>query len=179
MFSKQLKYLSGLVLAAGMLFGAQSIPSGTVIKVRNTSLISSKNAKSGDTWRGTLGADVKAGGETVARRGDNVEGKITDAQSSGRLSKPGFLKLEVTSVNGQSVNTNAWETEGGSHKKRNIGSALGGGALGAAIGALAGGGKGAAIGAGAGAAAGTAGAAATGKKDVEIPSETMMTFTID
>jgi hypothetical protein len=45
------------------------------------------------------------------------------------------------------------------------------------IGALAGGGKGAAIGAAAGAGAGTAGAAATGKKDIEFPSETKLAFT--
>lgn len=49
---------------------------------------------------------------------------------------------------------------------------------GAVIGAIAGGGKGVAIGAGAGAAAGTAGAAATGKQDVSLPAETVLTFTI-
>jgi len=47
---------------------------------------------------------------------------------------------------------------------------------GALIGAIAGGGTGAAIGAGAGAAAGTGVAAATGKREVEIPAETVFTF---
>ena len=51
-------------------------------------------------------------------------------------------------------------------------------AVGAFIGALAGGGKGAAIGAGAGAGAGTAGAAATGKKDVRLPAEAVVSFTL-
>ncbi len=56
--------------------------------------------------------------------------------------------------------------------------AIGGGAgAGALIGGLAGGGKGAAIGAGVGAGAGTAGAAATGKKDVNFPAETRLSFT--
>jgi len=45
------------------------------------------------------------------------------------------------------------------------------------IGGLAGGGKGAVIGAAAGAGAGTAGAAATGKKEVEFPAETRLSFT--
>jgi hypothetical protein len=46
------------------------------------------------------------------------------------------------------------------------------------IGGLIGGGKGAAIGAGAGAAGGTGVAAATGKKEVVIPAESVLTFTI-
>jgi len=61
--------------------------------------------------------------------------------------------------------------------KRDAGFIGGGAAGGAVIGALAGGGKGAAIGAAAGAGAGTAGAAATGKKDIEFPPETRLTFT--
>jgi len=50
--------------------------------------------------------------------------------------------------------------------------------LGAAIGALAGGGSGALIGAGAGAAAGLGGAALTGKKDIVVPAETMLSFVL-
>jgi hypothetical protein len=157
----------------------QSIPSDTTIKVRNTSMLSSKTAHDGDKWSGTLASDVKSGSKVVAHRGDAVEGKITEAESSGRLSKPGVLTLEVISVNGIPVTTNAWTTEAGSHKKRNATAIGGGAALGAIIGGIAGGGKGAAIGAGAGAGAGTAGAAATGKKEVEIPSETIMTFTVN
>jgi hypothetical protein len=164
-------------LAATLALG-QSIPSGTTVKVRTISTISSKTAHSGDKWTGTLNADIRSGEKVIARKGDPVEGVIREVQSSGRLSKPGSLTLDLTSINGQAVSSNDWTTEGGSHKKRNIGAIGGGSALGAIIGGIAGGGKGAAIGAGTGAAAGTAGAAATGKKDVEIPSETVMTFTI-
>jgi hypothetical protein len=55
----------------------------------------------------------------------------------------------------------------------------GGSGLGALIGGLAGGGRGALIGAGAGAGAGAAGAAFTGKKQVSIPAETVLTFRLD
>jgi len=55
----------------------------------------------------------------------------------------------------------------------------GGSGAGAAIGAAAGGGKGAAIGAAIGAAAGTVGAAATGKKDISFPSETVLRFRLE
>jgi hypothetical protein len=175
---RMLKMLAAMFAVTASLVMAQSIPSGTTIRVRSTSTISSKTAHSGDKWSGTLASDVKSGDKVIARRGDPVEGTITEAESSGRLSKPGKLTLEVTSVNGKSVTTNAWTTEAGSHKKRNAGAIGGGAALGAIIGGIAGGGKGAAIGAGAGAGTGTAGAAATGKKEVEIPSETVMTFTV-
>lgn len=176
---KILRNLASLTVLAAAVALAQSIPSGTAVKVRNTDTISSKTAHSGDKWDGTLASDIKVDGKVVAHKGDPVKGVVKEAVSSGRLSKPGLLRLELTSVNGKSVSTNAWEMEAGSHKKRNAGAIGGGAGLGAIIGAIAGGGKGAAIGAGAGAAAGTAGAAATGKKEAEIPSETVMTFTID
>lgn len=175
---KRLLALASLIVFAAMFGLAQSIPSGTTVKVRNTDLITSKTAHSGDKWNGTLESDIKVDGKVIARKGDPVQGVVRDAEASGRLSKPGLLRLEVTSVNGQSVSTNSWTREAGSHKKRNAGAIGGGTALGAIIGGIAGGGKGAAIGAGAGAAAGTAGAAATGKKDAEIPSETIMTFRV-
>lgn len=176
---KTLRKLASLTVLAAAVALAQSIPSGTNVKVRTTDTISSKTAHSGDKWNGTLASDIRVNGKTIAHKGDSVRGIVKEAQSSGRLSKPGLLRLELTSVNGISVSTNAWVTEGGSHKKRNAGAIGGGAALGAAIGAIAGGGKGAAIGAGAGAGAGTAGAAATGKKEAEIPSETVMTFTVN
>jgi hypothetical protein len=169
--------LATAVALTAALAAAATIPSGTTISVRNTSTVSSKTAKSGDRWSGTLANDIRSGDQVIAHRGDPVEGTIITANSSGRLSKPGLLKLDVISVNGESVRTNAWTSEGKSHKKSNAAKIGGGAALGSIIGAIAGGGKGAAIGAGAGAGAGTVGAAATGKKDVEIPSETVMTFT--
>jgi len=54
----------------------------------------------------------------------------------------------------------------------------GGGGGGALIGGLAGGGKGALIGGLVGAGVGTAGAALTGNKDVAIPAESVVTFTV-
>jgi hypothetical protein len=60
--------------------------------------------------------------------------------------------------------------------KRSAAMIGGGGGAGALIGGLAGGGKGAAIGAMAGAAAGTAGATMTGKRDVELPAESIVSF---
>jgi len=66
----------------------------------------------------------------------------------------------------------------GNHKKRNLAFMGGGPAAGAGIGALAGGGVGALIGAGAGAVAGTTTAFFTGKKNVKLPVESRMVFSL-
>ena len=64
-------------------------------------------------------------------------------------------------------------------KGKRTGVMVGGGAgLGALIGGLAGGGKGAAIGAAAGAGAGGAGTAFTGNKDIVLPAESAVAFTL-
>jgi hypothetical protein len=168
------------VLAALACFAlcAAAIPAGRQVRVRLAQSISSASARTGEAWEGTLASDVVVNGKTVAAKGAPVRGKIAEAKSSGRLSSPGILKLRVTSIGGLPVQTGVIARQGASHKGRNTKAIGGTAAAGAIIGAIAGGGKGAAIGAGAGAAAGTAGAAATGKKDVHLPVETVLTFTI-
>jgi hypothetical protein len=102
--------------------------------------------------------------------------------ASGRLSTPAKLSLRIDSiqVRGQSytVTSSLYARSGTSHTKRNTVAIGGGTAAGAIIGALAGGGKGAAIGAAAGAGAGTGGAALTGKKDITLPAESRLRFTL-
>lgn len=157
---------------------AGSIPAGTHVVVRTGSELNSGHAHTGEIWRGTLAQDVVVHGKTVARRGDDVTGKVTSAKSSGRLHAPGQLTLRLTSVHGQPVSSSAYYRKGKSHTKSNVTKIGGGTAVGAIIGGLAGGGKGAAIGAAAGAGAGTGVAAATGKQEAVIPAETVITFTI-
>jgi hypothetical protein len=169
-------YIIGL--AATLVAQAPPLPSGTQVQVRLGQTISSDKARSGDTWSGTLASDLRVDGNTVGRRGDPVQGRVAEAKASGRLEGTAVLELQLTSINGNPVNTETLSSQGGSHKGRNT-KAVGGTAVaGAIIGAIAGGGKGAAIGAGAGAGAGAAGAAAGGKKDVRYPVETVLTFVI-
>ncbi len=174
--------LAGSVVLSGFVLFAAGLAPGTKIQVRLGQTISSATARSGDHWEGTLAADLMVDGKAVGRRGDPVRGIVADAKPSGRLSSPGVLKLRLTSVRidgaDTPVRTGIRSRQGGSHKTRDAEAIGGGAAAGAIIGAIAGGGKGAAIGAGAGAAAGTAGAAATGKKDVTFPVETVLTFTV-
>lgn len=158
-----------------------TVPAGTHIAVITDQAISSKDAKIGQTVTGSIAKDVIAGGKVVIPKGSEVKLSVSSVQASGRLSTPAKLYLRVRSVtvNGKAytlATSSAGRTEKGKGK-RDAGFIGGGAAGGAAIGALAGGGKGAAIGAAAGAGAGTAGAAATGKKDIEFPAETRLTFT--
>jgi hypothetical protein len=159
---------------------AQTIPASTPITIRIGSEISSGTAKVGDRFEGTLAKSVVVKGETVAKAGTPVHGKVTLAKSSGRLHAPGQLSLRLTSldVNGKllPISTGSYHLEGKGHTKGNAEKIGGGAGAGALIGALAGGGKGAAIGGLVGAGAGTGVAAATGKEEAVVPAEKTLTF---
>jgi hypothetical protein len=165
-------------LLSCLTLSAAHFPAGEVVRVRLGHTINSATARNGEAWEGTLAAPIVANGRTLAERGAAVHGTIVEAAPSGRLSHPGVLKLRLTSIHGQPVRSGIVVRRGQSHSRRNKIGIGGGAAAGAVIGALAGGGKGAAIGAGAGAAAGTAGAAATGKRDVRLPAESLVSFVL-
>ncbi|HET8924325.1 MAG TPA: hypothetical protein VFN26_15160 [Candidatus Acidoferrum sp.] len=158
-----------------------TIPQSTPIHVVIDQSVSSKTAKVGQTIPATVSEDVTADGKVIIPKHSSAKLSVVSVQASGRLSTPAklYLRLRTVTVNGKTY-TLATSSVGRTEKgkgKRDAGFIGGGAAGGAAIGALAGGGKGAAIGAAAGAGAGTAGAAATGKKDIEYPTETRLTFT--
>ena len=165
-------------IATAVASQAQRIPPGTTIVVTNTTALSSATATVGQRWSGSLVNNLAVDGKVVAPAGSRVRGVVSDAESSGRLSKPGVLALELTSINDIPVTTDMYAVDGEGHTKSNVAKIGGGTAVGALLGGLFGGGKGAAIGAVAGAGAGTAGAAATGKKEAKIDAETTMTFKV-
>lgn len=157
---------------------ADTIPAGSHATVRLNTSLSSATAHKDQAWSGTLTSDIVAHGKVVAKAGAPVHGKVTYVNRSGRLHKPGALSLRLTSINGETVYSSRVTRQGKSHTKSNVTKIGGGAAAGALIGGLAGGGKGAAIGTAAGAGAGTGVAAATGKQEVRIPAESVLTFTI-
>jgi hypothetical protein len=160
--------------------GAVVIPSNTRLTVRIDQDLDTKRNRAGDRFQATLREPVVAGGEVLIPAGTRFSGHLTDARPSGRFKGRAHIGLELDSfeLNGATyrVNTANDERVGKNHKKRNFGLIGGGAGLGASIGALAGGGAGALIGAGAGAAAGTTTALFTGKKNVGVRAETVMTF---
>jgi len=159
---------------------APEIPSGTTIKVRMTDRLSSAEARMGDTFRATLEEPITVNDKELYPRGADVTGRVVDVHQSGRLSEPGELDLVLNTVTSggktSSLRVTPLVMKGDSHGKSNATKIGGGAALGAIIGAIAGGGKGAAVGTVAGGAAGTGAAAATGKREVEIASETVLSF---
>jgi hypothetical protein len=160
-----------------------TIPSGTPIHVRLNQALDTRRNRAGDKFTATLVKPVTEDGKVVLPKGTRFSGHVTAASSSGRMEGRAVLgvTLDAFEINGAKypLVTSRASRVSARHKKRNLVLIGGGSGLGALIGGLAGGGKGALIGAGAGAGAGTAGAALTGKKDVALPAETLLTFRLE
>lgn len=159
------------------------LPAGTELQVRLSQTVSSAGARAGEKFQATLNAPVVLGNQVVLPKGATFSGRVTTAVPSGRLKTPARLALTLEALEWKGatypVATNSLSRSAKSHKKRNLALIGGGSGAGALIGGLAGGGTGALIGAGAGAAAGTAGAYSTGKKDIVLPAETLLTFRLE
>ena len=159
-----------------------TIPAGKVLTVRLADEVGSKVSQPGQSFGGTLAKPVEVNGEVAVPAGARVEGEVVDAKPLGRFAGGALLRLKLTSirVNGEQLPVQtATFTQTLKGKGKRTGVMVGGGAgLGALIGGLAGGGKGAAIGAAAGAGAGTAGTAFTGNKEIVLPAESAVSFTL-
>ena len=156
------------------------LPAGTPLRVRLSNPVGSAHSRVGEKFESTLDSPVVLSDRVVLPKGASVFGSVTQAVASGRLKTPARLALTLEKLEwkGESypLQTSTVARAAQSHKKRNLALIGGGSAAGAGIGALAGGGSGALIGAGIGAAAGTGGAYATGKNDILLPAETLLTF---
>ncbi|HWH60925.1 MAG TPA: hypothetical protein VN682_25085 [Terriglobales bacterium] len=161
---------------------AVTVPSGKVLTVRLSDAVGSKLSQAGQSFGGSLAKAVVVEGETVIPAGAKVSGEVVDAKPLGRFAGGALLQLRLNSVtiDGEEmpVQTATFTQTLKGKGKRTAVMAGGGAGLGALIGGLAGGGKGAAIGAAAGAGAGTAGTAFTGNKEIELPAESAVPFTL-
>jgi hypothetical protein len=158
------------------------VPSGTAVTVRLAQSVGSKISQAGQSFSGTVADSVAVGGRTAIPAGAKVSGTVVDAKPLGRFAGGASLSLRLNSVdiNGMGVpitTSSVTQVEKGKGKRTAV-LAGGGAAVGALIGGLAGGGKGAGIGALAGGGAGTGGAAFTGNKDIVLPAESALTFTL-
>jgi hypothetical protein len=116
----------------------------------------------------------------VVPKGTVFSGYVAESKPSGRLRGWGVLGLTLDSFRLRGITypvlTSADFHRTGDHKKRDIVLVAGGSGMGAVIGKITG--VGAAIGAGAGAAAGTTAALVTGKRNVKVPVETPLVFSL-
>jgi hypothetical protein len=158
-----------------------TIPAGTIVAVRVNQWISSDRNLPGDGFNASLDQPVVVDGLVVARRGQLVMGRVSEAQRArhGGTSKLGVELKELTLVDGQQLPV---QTELLQNSVRNgstgrdaatIGTTAG---LGALIGGAAGGGDGVGVGAVIGATAGVLGVMATPGRPTVIQPESLLTF---
>jgi hypothetical protein len=142
--------------------------------------LTAKLIRPGTAFDGTVLNDVIADGEVAIPRGATVQGTIVQANASGAVGGKGQLALQLNSVSLSGRNypivSDTWTHYGRDKTGQTVGSAVGLGGFGALIGALAGGGAGAAIGAAAGVGAGIGASAASGRNDVVVPAEAIISF---
>jgi serine/threonine-protein kinase len=161
------------------------ITTGTRITVRTMGTISTRTARKGEKVAASIDAPVLAGGRVVIPKGADVMVLLADVQQSGKIEGSAELVMHLSSVNigGRAYTIHSApfvaESEGRGKKSAKIigGAAAVGGALGGLI-HKRNRAAGAAEGAAAGAAAGTGVQLVTKGESVDIPAETVLTFTL-
>jgi hypothetical protein len=158
------------------------IPAGTRVEVRLAQTLDTKYVRPGDRFAATLDKPIVTGNRVIVPRGTTFDGVIEESKSSGRFRGRAVLMMRLRSfrLNGSiyRISTAPDTAVSGNHRNRNLVFMGGGPAAGASIGAIAAGGPGALIGAGAGALAGTTSAFFTGRKNVKLPVESRLTFSL-
>jgi hypothetical protein len=150
--------------------------------VRLVDAISSETAQPGQTFRATLDTPLATDGEVAIRSGYDVQGHVVDVKSAGKFAGKSELVLQLDRITVGSklynIQTDPYR-RAGSSRGTNTAEKVGTGAvIGAIIGGIAGGGKGAGIGAAAGGGIG-GGVQAAGKgQQINLPSETVLNFTL-
>jgi hypothetical protein len=133
-------------------------------------------------FHATLAENLVIGNLIAIPQGTTILGRVIDAKDAAHFRGASLLSIELTRIDLHgdhvAIVTDSYEKQGAARGKNSAAKVGGGAVLGTLIGALAGGGKGAAIGAIAGAGAGGAVQGATRGQQVEIPSETLVNFSL-
>ena len=158
------------------------IDQGTQLTVRLVDPIDSEKNQTGDTFHATLNTPLTQNGEVAVPAGVEITGHLVDVKSAGKFAGQSDVVLQLDSLtsggNTYNIQTDQYSKKGSSRGKNTAEKVGGGAVIGSIIGALAGGGKGAAIGAAAGAGVGGGVQAATKSQQIKLPSETVLTFTL-
>jgi hypothetical protein len=160
-----------------------TIPAGTEVRIQMIDSVNSDKNAVGKTFLASLQVPILVDDEVIVPKGADVYVALADAKSAGKFKGSSELTLALDSLKFQGVSYPLRSTvfkESGASRGKQTAKRVGlGAAIGAGIGAIAGGGKGAAIGAGVGAGAGTAAQVFTKGKQVQVPSETKLDFTLE
>jgi hypothetical protein len=163
-------------------FKTVTIAAGDSIPVRITQTLDSATTQQGDTFTGVVAADVIVDGLVALPQGTPVTGRVSDVHEAAHYKGSSLLSIELTSINRKGehipVVTETYSKEGEGRGKNTAEKVGGGAAVGAILGGIIGGGKGAAIGAAAGGGAGAGANTVTRGQQVQIPSESLVRFTL-
>ena len=156
-----------------------TVPAGTNIMVRMLDSIDSSKAQKGTRFTAVLETNLSLNGTNIVPAGNTVYGRLAVAEQAGRATGSSNLQLELTDIvvnnTAYPIYTSAFEVKGSSSGKRSAKRLLGGTGLGAIIGGIAGNaGMGAAI----GVTAGAVGSVAQKGKSIQVPSETLISFSL-
>jgi len=157
------------------------LPAGTRLAILTNEQIDSNTANTNQIYSGQVDQDVTDNaGEIVVPRGSSAELVIRTYSSDSDMT----LDVQAITVNGRRyrISTAPLRQTGrnGPGMNKRTAEMVGGGALiGTIIGAVVGHGKGAAIGAAVGAAGGVGAEVLTKGKQVSIPAETVLTFSLN
>jgi hypothetical protein len=157
-----------------------TLPSGTVIPIRMTDTLDSATTQSNSVFHGSLAGDLIVDGMVVAKSGAAVTGRVITAKDATHFSGSSELSIELTRIDTVDhpvdVVTDAFSKNGAGRGKNTAIKTGGGAAVGAILGGLLGGGKGAAIGAASGGGIGAGVNGVTRGQQVQIPTETLVSF---
>ena len=158
------------------------IDQGTQLTIRLVDAIDSEKSHSGDTFHATLNAPLTSDGEQAVPAGTELVGHLVEVKSAGKFAGQSEVVLQLDSLTSAgktySLQTDQYRKTGRSRGKNTAEKVGGGAIIGGIIGAIAGGGKGAAIGSAAGAGIGGGVQAATKSDQIQLPSETILNFTL-
>jgi hypothetical protein len=159
-----------------------TLEQGTQLSTRLVDAIDSEKNQTGDAFHATLNTPLTVDGAEVVPAGVDLTGHLVEVKSAGKFAGQSIVRLQLDSITSggktYNIQTDEYKKQGSSRGKNTAEKVGGGAALGAIIGAIAGGGKGAAIGAAAGGGIGGGVQAATKGQQIKLPSETVLTFTL-
>ncbi len=104
------KIISILIIMVGIMFNVSrrstllaaqqkiTLPAGTRLVVMPNSTLNSGKNKTGDRISVAFAADLSVNGAVVARRGDNIFGRVTEAKKAGRVVRKPSLVIELTDL---------------------------------------------------------------------------------
>jgi len=160
------------------------LSAGSTISVWTSNDLSTKTARSGEVFTGTLAKSIVDHDWVIAKQGAPVEGVVVSSDPGGRVQGVASLTVKLkrlTLADGRKVDlmTNSFTKQAKTTHTKDAEKIVGGAGFGALIGAIAGGGKGAAIGAAVGGGAGTGVVLATRGDPAVIQGESQLNFRVN